>query len=132
MAACLSLYPITAATFTAIKVFGSDLGDMRQTFIYHVFFYSWLGLSLVLIALRNNYLINKICLILGSILALSVPVANGLVTGNWPWVSWSSGFSQIFVVDLFWILMSLSSIAVVFKLKNKDASKASTVKRSPT
>ena len=130
MAACLSLYPVTAATFTAIKVFGSDLGDTRQTFMYHVFFYSWLGLSLVLIALRNNYLINKICLILGSILALCVPVANGLVTGNWPWVSWSSGFSQIFVVDLFWILMSLSSIAVVFKLNNKDASKASTVKRS--
>ena len=117
VAISLSLYPITAAIFVAIKVFGDYFPEDRKTFIYQVFFYGWLGLSVLFTALRNNYLTNKLCLLLGAIIGLLVPIANGIVTGNWLWISWEKGYSQIFVVDLFWLLLSLTAIAVLVRLK---------------
>lgn len=129
IAICLSLYPVTAITFTAIKWFGNDLGETRKVFMYQVFFWSWLGLSALLLLKRDNYFTNKFCLILGSILALTVPISNGIVTGNWLWVSWQRGYSQIFVVDLFWLLMAITSLAVVFKLRRKNQFSQVKIKR---
>lgn len=124
VAVCLSLYPITAASFVAIKLFGDDFGDMRRTFLYNVFFYGWLALSVWFIAMRNNEFTNRMSLWLGAIIGLLVPIANGMETGNWVWVSRSKGYSQIFVVDLFWILMSLTAFAVLYRrntIKKKSA-----------
>ncbi len=119
LSVCLSMYPVTAFTFVVVKCVGESPVGSPKLFIYQVFFWSWLLLSLVLVLRRNLYSINKICLLLGSILAFTVPVCNGIMTGNWLWVSWQQGYTQIFVVDLFWWIMGLTSIAVFFKLSRK-------------
>ena len=119
MAICLSIYPMTALIFIVVKCFGDDFEGGKKALIYNVFFYGWLALSILFIIKRDIYFTNKTSLILGSVLGFLVPISNGVVTGNWPWITWQKGYTQIFVMDVFWILLSLSAIAVVFKLKRK-------------
>jgi uncharacterized iron-regulated membrane protein len=120
MAACLSMLPVTAFTFIAVKCFADGFSGTRMDFIFHIFFWSWLGLSVLLLFLRSNYLANKICLVLGGILGIAVPVSNGIMTGNWPWETWRLGYFQIFVVDVFWLALSITALLVAFKLKPRD------------
>lgn len=121
LAVCLSLYPMTAFVFTVVKVFGQDYGVDKKTLIYQVFFWGWLLLSAIFTLKRDNYFTNKTCLMLGSLLGFLVPIANGIFSGNWLWVSWQKGYSQIFVVDMFWILLSLTALAVTVRLKPQVA-----------
>ncbi|MDD7888129.1 PepSY domain-containing protein [Flavivirga sp. 57AJ16] len=119
MAICLSIYPMTALIFLVVKCFSYNYEDGKRALIYNVFFWGWLALSTFFIIKRDNYFTNKISLLLGSILGFLVPISNGVVTGNWPWVTWQKGYSQIFVMDIFWVLLSITALAVVFKLKPK-------------
>ncbi|MEQ3499817.1 PepSY-associated TM helix domain-containing protein [Tenacibaculum sp. SSH1-16] len=117
MAICLSLYPITALVFITVKCFSDSNGDNRKVFIYQIFFWGWLILSSLFIVKKDNYFTNKISLLLGSILGFLVPISNGAITGNWLWISWQKGYSQIFVVDAFWLLLSITSFSIFFKIK---------------
>ncbi|MGS2737866.1 PepSY-associated TM helix domain-containing protein [Sinomicrobium sp. M5D2P17] len=119
MSACLAMYPVTAFTFIMVKLFADDYGDNRKQFIYSTFFWSWLVLSVLLLFKKSTHFTNKTTLILGGCFGLLVPVASGIKTGNWPWVSVANGYSQIFVVDMFWISLSVIAFAVVFKLKRR-------------
>lgn len=118
MAICLSMYPITAVTFIIVKCLNGYEID-KKTLIYSVFFWGWLVLSTLFIIKRDNYFTNKVSLISGSILGFLVPISNGIMTGNWPWVTWQKGYIQIFIMDVFWIVLSLTALAIVFKLKPK-------------
>lgn len=118
MAICLSMYPITAVTFIIVKCLNGYEID-KKTLIYSVFFWGWLVLSTLFIIKGDNYFTNKVSLISGSILGFLVPISNGIMTGNWPWVTWQKGYIQIFVMDVFWIVLSLTALAIVFKLKPK-------------
>ncbi|MEH0157434.1 PepSY-associated TM helix domain-containing protein [Limibacter armeniacum] len=115
MGICLSMYPVTAASFVAVQL-NNPAG---MSFIYQFYFISWLVLSIVFIAINNNAFINRFSLLLGGMIGLLIPLVNGLVTGNWIWVSYAKGYDQIFVVDVFWILISVLTIAISFKLQKK-------------
>ena len=119
MAVCLGMYPVTAFTFITVKLFADDFPDDRKGFIYTVFFWSWLVLALLLLLKRNTGFTNRATLFLGGALGLLVPVASGIKTGNWPWISLSAGYSQIFVVDIFWISLSVIAFAVLLKMRKK-------------
>lgn len=123
MAVCLGLYPVTAFTFVMVKLFADGAGDDRKHFIYTVFFWSWLALSVLLLIKRDTCFTNKATLILGGGIGLLVPVANGFRTGLWPWTTFSGGYSQIFVVDVFWISLSVIAFAVVLRLKRKTVAR---------
>ncbi len=119
---CLSLLPITAIIFIVMKVFGEsyvNTGGLRKDLIYQVFFWGWLLLTVLFTIKRDNYFTNKACLILGGIFGLLIPVSNGLMTGNWIWISLQKGYTQIFVVDIFWLLLSFTAFFVVLKIKKK-------------
>ncbi|SFW65683.1 Uncharacterized iron-regulated membrane protein [Sinomicrobium oceani] len=120
LSACLAMYPVTAFTFIMVKLLAGDDGTDRKEFIFSTFFWSWLVLTVLLLFKKSTHFTNKATLILGGCLALLVPVSNGVKTGRWPWISVADEYSQIFVVDLFWISLSVISFAVVFKLKKKS------------
>ncbi|MDT7830448.1 PepSY-associated TM helix domain-containing protein [Pricia sp. S334] len=126
LAVCLSLYPITAIAFIAVKLFADTVETSPKTFLYQVFFWGWLVFSVFFIFKRNNRFTNMTNLFLGGILGFFVPISNGIVTGNWPWISWSKGYSQIFVVDVFWIVLSLTAFAILLKLKANAKNKEGT------
>ncbi|MEL4307752.1 PepSY-associated TM helix domain-containing protein [Joostella sp. CR20] len=119
MSSMLSLFPATALTFILVKLFADDFEGVRMSFINRTFFWTWLIIGVLLLLKRSNYFTNKVCLITGAVFSLFIPIANGIKTGNWPWVSYSHGYSQILVIDLFWIIVAILSFAVLLKLKRK-------------
>jgi len=120
LAVCLSMYPVTAFTFLGVKLFVVDFDPTRMTSIYHLFFYSWLALTVFFTFNRDNYFTNKYTLLLGSTLGFFIPLANGLVSGNWIWNSYSQGYYDIFLIDLLWLVLSGISLVVSLGLKRKD------------
>ncbi|UCS91679.1 PepSY domain-containing protein [Echinicola marina] len=123
LAVCLSLFPVTAFTFLWVKVFLHDFGPERMTDIYHVFFYSWLAFTVFFIIMRDNYFTNKYSLITGGLMGLMIPVANGFVSGNWPWVTFPAGHYAIFIIDVFWLMISLTALLVAWYLKRRSTGK---------
>ncbi|KQC30298.1 PepSY-associated TM helix domain-containing protein [Flagellimonas eckloniae] len=117
LAICLSMYPITAFTFIIAKLIPRSLDSSRQTILYSIFFLSWILLSLLFRFLRDNYKINKYSLVLGSIFALLIPIANGIASGNWFWKMYQDGQYSILSIDLFWIISGLVSALIVRKIK---------------
>jgi uncharacterized iron-regulated membrane protein len=114
LAISLSMYPITALTFIACKLFY----PLNQTGIYTVYFVGWLVLTVFFILKRNDAFTNKYCLLSGSILGFLVPITNGIVTGNWFWNSFTHNQFQLFFVDIFWILLASISLYAGLKQKN--------------
>ncbi len=120
LAICLGMYPITALEFILVKVFQPEAG---KTFIYSTYFIGWLLLSIFFILKNNNGFTNKYTLLSGSILGLLIPIVNGFVTLNWFWKSYANGFSQIFFIDVFWIVLSLVGFWVVVMLNKNERRK---------
>lgn len=120
LAICLSMYPITAFTFIIAKIFF----PLGQSSMYTVYFVGWLVLSVFFIIKKNNAFTNKFCLFSGSILGFMIPIANGIKTGNWFWISYSNHQFQLFFVDVFWIVLAGLTLFISYKLKTtaKNAS----------
>ena len=116
LAICLSMYPITAASFIAVKVFQ----PASQSFVYSFYFIGWLLLTVLFILKKDNYFTNKMCLVLGSVLGFLIPITNGITTGNWIWKSFLNQETQLFFVDAFWIVLASLTLYVSFKFKKNE------------
>ncbi len=112
MASCLTMFPVTAATFIAVKL----ATQVDQPFIYQMYFYSWLLMALFYIGRRSIAKTNLETLLLGSILSLAVPLVNGIKTGNWIWVSYRSGANDILLVDLLWLSLGIVGLLIFKKM----------------
>ncbi|PVH25760.1 PepSY-associated TM helix domain-containing protein [Sphingobacterium corticibacter] len=116
LSACLAMLPVTAFTFIMLKF----LPTINQEVVYRVYFYSWLVLSIYLIALRNPSRVNLHTLILSAITCLLVPLANGFTTGLWLWKTKQMGADGIFLIDMLFLLLGIASIIASWKV-NKQA-----------
>lgn len=123
---CLSLYPITALSFIAVKIHG----EVSQSFVNDFYLIGWLILSLFFIWKKDNYFTNKYCLLLGSIIGFFIPVVNGVVSGNWFWLTLNEELFQSFFIDMLWIVLSIISLWVFFKLKKKEDSSEKNTKKT--
>lgn len=132
LAICLTMLPVTALTFIAIKLHPAA----DQAFIYRVYFYSWLALSVVYVARRNLRVTNRETLLVGGLLALCIPVVNGVVSGNWLWNAQRTGAMDIFLVDFLWLAIGVVSLIACYRIrldgKNTEKPKQkATVEREP-
>lgn len=116
LAACMTMFPITALTFIAVKV--NSATDM--SFIYHFYFYGWLLLSVFYIIRRNLKSTTQETILLGSIFSFLIPVANGIYSGNWIWKTYASGATDILMFDLFSLSLALTGFFIFYKIKQKD------------
>lgn len=112
VAVCLTMLPVTAIAFIAIKF--NPAAD--QTFIYRIYFYSWLVLSCCYVIRRDLRVTNRETLLFGSLLAVSIPIVNGLKTGNWMWNSYASGAMDIFLIDLLWLLIGVTGLIASYRI----------------
>ncbi|TYR36866.1 PepSY domain-containing protein [Sphingobacterium phlebotomi] len=113
VAICLTMLPVTALTFIAVKVYP----EVNQEFIYSVYFYSWLVLSIFYVARRNLRATNKETLLSGAILGLCIPVVNGIYGGNWIWKTFISGETDILFFDLLWIAIAVVALIAFVKIQ---------------
>jgi len=115
MASCLTMFPITAMSFIAVKL----ATKVDQSFIFHVYFYSWLALAVFYVIRRNIAKTNLETLLLGSILSLAIPIVNGIKTGNWIWETYRSGANDILLVDLLWLSLGIIGLLIFKKMLQK-------------
>jgi hypothetical protein len=102
-------------TFIAAKVFY----PLSQSNLFTLYFGGWLLLTIFFIIKKNDDFTNKFCLISGSILGFLIPIANGIVSGDWFWNSFIENHIQVFVIDVFWIVLASISLYVAYHLKTK-------------
>lgn len=113
LAICLSMFPVTAFTFIAIKI----SSVVNQAFIYKIYFWSWLILVIYFIIRQNLNRTNRESLFIGSLLSLAVPIVNGIMTQNWIYKSLVMGETDIFIIDFLWLCLSIIGFIVYFKTK---------------
>ena len=113
MAACLSMLPVTALTFIAVK-----LGpNVNQHFIYSVYFYSWLVFTLYYTLRRDIRRTNRETLLVGSILAFCIPLVNGWISGDWLWKTLLEKQTAVFIIDFLWLLIGLIALTCFLKTR---------------
>lgn len=116
LAICLSMFPVTALTFIAVKV--NPAVDMK--FIYQVYFYSWLLLSVYYIIRKNLGRTNRETLLMGSLFSLAIPVVNGICSGNWIWKTYLSGATDILFIDLLSLSIAVIGLISFYKVKQRQ------------
>lgn len=119
LSSSISMYPVTAAVFIAVKL----NPDGGRTFIYNFYFWTWLAVAIALVLRRNNYKTTRDCLLLGGLLGLAIPIVNGLVTGNWIWISWQNAYYDLLFIDLLWIVMSITTLVTWVLVVRKQQDK---------
>ncbi|WP_225555191.1 PepSY-associated TM helix domain-containing protein, partial [Sphingobacterium bovistauri] len=113
LAVCLSMLPVTAITFIAIKLSST----VSQDFIYKVYFCTWLLFTVYFIFRKNLNRTNRETLFMGGITALLVPIVNGIITGSWFFNNFINGKIDLFVVDFLWLLLGIISFIALLKIK---------------
>lgn len=116
LAICLSMLPVTALAFLFVK-FTNGIFQDKQSSIYWFYFIVWLVFILFFRFMRNNYLTNKCSLLLGSVFGFLVPIANGVVSGNWIWKSYQDNQTDILAVDALWLGIATFSFIAYLKTK---------------
>jgi len=118
LAMCLSMFPVTALTFIGVKVYSA----VDMAFIYHLYFYSWLALSIYYIIRKDLNRTNRETLLLGSLLSLAIPFANGIMTGNWIWKTYAVGATDILFIDLFSLSIGIIGLISFWKMRKHQKS----------
>ncbi|MEM6634041.1 MAG: PepSY-associated TM helix domain-containing protein [Bacteroidota bacterium] len=121
LAICLSMFPAFAIIFIAEKLVPMDLAG-RTGVVNQIFFLSWLALTIWGLFWNKYSQQNRNYLILGGILSLVIPVANGITTGAWFWKTWNP-YPWVAYVDIFWIFAGFTALYLsFFVLKVKEGS----------
>ncbi|ALJ06342.1 hypothetical protein APS56_14875 [Pseudalgibacter alginicilyticus] len=127
MAICLSMLPVTALAFIFVKLSHSYYND-QQTAIYTFYFIAWLIAILFFRFKRDNYYTNKVCLLFGAIFGFLVPIANGIISENWIWKTYTQGQYNILFIDVLWIIIATLSLLIYLKIKPQIKTKSAFTK----
>ncbi|MEO0573068.1 MAG: PepSY-associated TM helix domain-containing protein [Bacteroidota bacterium] len=111
LAITLSLFPSLALIFIANKLVPMELAD-RVFYVNSVFFSGWLLFSFLGLFWNNYRKLNRNYVVIGSVLGLLIPFANGLVTGDWFWNTLANGQYYVFSVDMTWLIIGLFGLAI--------------------
>ena len=114
MAICLSMFPITAMAFVAVKTIGNGM-----TFLYQFYFISWFVFTAYLIWKKDIGYQCRVTLLSGSIIGYLIPIVNGITSGEWLWESLRHNHFQVLIVDVFWICISTASLYGYLKITSK-------------
>jgi len=114
LSVCFSLFPATALLFIAEHLVPLTTGHARM--VNMLFFSGWLLFALTLCFFKKEKHITAFCLLTGGILALAVPLANGLSTGDWLWHT-AGSYPYVFYTDIVWLFTGILSLLLFSRLK---------------
>jgi uncharacterized iron-regulated membrane protein len=108
LAICFGLFPATAILFHAeLWIKG---GEQHKLWVDTTFFLSWLLLTIAGIVRYDEKKLTRFYLFAGGVFSVTVPLTNGLTTGDWLWKSLSSGQNYIAGTDLFWLITGITCL----------------------
>lgn len=119
LSVCLGMYPVTAASFIAVKL-STQTG---QHFIYTFYFWLWLAVTIAFLFQKDIYKICRDSLLAGTLIGICIPVVNGIASGNWLWVSYTHHYHDILLVDVFWILVPVCTFICWWLMVKKQREK---------
>lgn len=105
------IVPATALLFLANKALPMAASD-RTWWEGMAFFASWSGCLIYAFARRHPGKAHRELLFAGGVLALLIPVANGIATGHWPWVSLRQGLTSVTGVDVTATLLGFTALVL--------------------
>ncbi|MEM9991309.1 MAG: PepSY-associated TM helix domain-containing protein, partial [Bacteroidota bacterium] len=111
LAICLSLFPATALLFIANKLIGIEM-EGRAFYVNSIFFGSWFLLTLIGWRWNDFKQLNRNYLIIGGVASLSIPLANGIVTNDWIWTSFTEEDWYVFSVDITWLFTGATAFLI--------------------
>ena len=111
LAISMSMFPAFAIIFLANKFVPLEING-RIDLVNQIFFISWLALIILGLFWNNYSKLNRNYLFLGGILSIFIPLANGLVTGDWFWKTFES-LPKVMYVDIFWTFTGLTALILV-------------------
>lgn len=76
------------------------------------FFGSWAACVLYALVRSNVARTHRALLVMGGTLALLIPLANGLTTGDWLWVAWGAGYGSVLGVDVGTVLCGVGALGI--------------------
>ncbi len=114
LAACFSLFPATALLFIGEQVMPAGSGHAR--YVNTLFFLGWLLLAVTGYLLKTEKRIAAYSLLSGGILAVIVPLANGLATGYWFWKSFRYN-AYVFTTDIIWLITGITALILFNSLQ---------------
>ena len=115
------MYPAVALLFITNKLVPMEMVE-RTGLVEQIFFLSWLALTILGLFWNKYSEQNRNYLILGGLLSLCIPIANGAVTGDWIWKVWNT-LPWVAYVDIFWIFAGFTALYLsFFVLKVKEGS----------
>ncbi|MEM8762223.1 MAG: PepSY-associated TM helix domain-containing protein [Bacteroidota bacterium] len=120
LAITLSMFPALALIFLANMLVPMDWEE-RVFPVNTIFFSGWLVFTLLGLFWNNYRQLNRNYLLMGSVLGLLIPVANGFVTGDWIWQSLMNKMYFVFSVDATWLVIGVVGLLVCkYKLATKS------------
>lgn len=120
LAICLSMLPVTGLSFLAVKLLPQTLDEHRAIILNSVFFGGWLLASIFFFLKKNNYFTNKYTLLSSGILGLCIPLANGIASGNWFWLTAGTNQLPVFVTDVLWMVLAVVCLVVVWRMRRES------------
>jgi len=114
-----SLFPAIALLFIANKIFPIAM-EFRVVYVKRTFYIGWLLLTLLGLFWNNYGKLHRNFLLMGSILALLIPVFNGVITGDWFWKTFPIKQYFVFCVDFTWALAGIIGLIIHNGLNKKQ------------
>lgn len=111
LAICLSLFSAIALFFLINKCVPLEFSG-RVSLVQKIFFIGWLLLALVGCFFKKYPLMSYFYIVFTGIIAFFIPIANGIITGDWFWKTFSTQ-PYVFAVDIFWFLLAFLLLASI-------------------
>ncbi|MFD2968810.1 PepSY-associated TM helix domain-containing protein [Sphingobacterium bambusae] len=120
LAITLSMFPALAIIFIGNIAVPMDMPD-RSELVNTIFFVGWLLLTIVGLFWNSYGQQNRNYILIGSILGIIVPLANGLSTGDWLWKTLWSGQRYVYSVDIIWLVTGIFGLILCKRYLSKGA-----------
>ncbi len=115
LSSSLSMLPVTAFAMVVLLF----LEKPGQSDIYHWYFYPWLILSVYFLVRRDLDLVNRQSTFLSVVTCFMLPLLDGIVRGNWFWVTFKNKAYDILFIDVLFLCLSLISGFILWKMMQK-------------
>lgn len=111
LAITLSMFPALALIFLANITVPMDFPN-RAEVVNTIFFLGWLLLAVLGLFWNNYAQLNRNFIVIGSILGVLIPLANGVFTGDWLWKTFYQHQIYVYAVDITWLLIGVFGLLI--------------------